>query len=138
MHTGIPFVSVGFTAISALPQTLEQQLFFFSHYLVSAESPEPSIYHTVSHSVYIQTSALHIFHTIYFYVLAAQPRTIFHYVTLYHCMLFFLVSFSLSHYQQNKVQKVKSWKVASILHPICPQESAAMSLKLLNERACNI
>lgn len=73
MHRGTALVSVGFTAISVLLQTLEQQLFFFHTILFQLKSPEPSIYHTVSQCVYIQTSALHIFHTIYCCVSAAKP-----------------------------------------------------------------
>lgn len=101
MHTGTPFVSVGFTAISVLLQTLEQHLFFHT-ILFQLKSPEPSIYHTVSQCVYIQTSSLHIFHTIYCYISAAKPPTISNYITLYQYMIFF---FSLQHHQQNKLQK---------------------------------
>lgn len=111
MHTGTPFVSVGFTAISVLLQTLEQQL-FFSHYLVSAEKPQ-AIYlpHCLSVCVYIQTSMLHIFHTIYCCVSAAKPQTIFNYITLYQCMLFFHTISKMSCKKQ-----LQSWKVTSIVY----------------------
>lgn len=60
MHAVTPFVSVGFSAISVLHQTLEQHLFFHT-ILFQLKSPEPPIYHTVSQCVHIQTSVLHIF-----------------------------------------------------------------------------
>lgn len=103
MHTGTPFVSVGFTTISVLLQTLGAAAFFFHTILFQLQSPEPSIYHTVSRCVYIQTSSLHIFHTISCYVSAAKPPN---HLQLYNALsIHAFFSLSLSHYQQNEVAK---------------------------------
>lgn len=78
VHTGAQFQSVGFTAISLRPQ-----IGVFFHTIFQLKSPESSVYHTVSCvCVYVQTSTLHIFHTVYCYVSAAKPQTIFDYIML--------------------------------------------------------
>lgn len=60
--------------------------FFFHTILFQLKSPEPPIYHTVSQRVHIQTSVLHIFHTLHCNASAAKPQTISNYITHYECM----------------------------------------------------
>lgn len=121
MHTDTPSVSVGFTTISVLLQTSEQQLHspLFSHYLVSAEKPR-AIYlpQCLSVCAYIQTSAAYFSH----HLLQCFSGKASNHLQLYN---------TLPSFKKTSCRKeAQRWKVASIPLPICQQESAAMALYL--------
>lgn len=98
--------------------------FFFLHaILFQLKSPKPSIYHTVSHCVYIPTSALWIFHTVYYYISAANSWTVFNYIMLCQCTFFPL-------YQPNKLQEKRNLR-AGKLHGYCIS-SVSRSLQQLH------